>query len=411
MENKNYFNLIRVIGLIAVFVLMFLVVVPSVSAIGITPGRTTIDFEPSLTREVGFTITNTENKNMNVAFTVQGDLKDYISIDSNVVSFSSGESSKAFSYGINLPGSLSPGLHTANIIAVELPEDIDNPGMTIKATVSVVTQVYVYVPYPGKYLDAGLDVVNNENNNLISFYVPLISRGDEAIEEVEADIEIFKGTERITNVETNKLSINPQERKELSGTWNPNVLPGKYKAVAKIMYDGNVNLIEKEFSVGNESLGVLGISVNDFKLGEVARIRILVQNTESDPVEKAFANLNVYDPELDQIANLKSENYQIPASSNKELIVYWDTIDVQKGEYSSELKIDYDSAFLSKNFKIDVSDDSMKFTGVGFVIASDIDGKMNMIGFLGIIIGILVLINLAWLVRYMRNKKKSHKKK
>jgi len=48
----------------------------------------------------------------------------------------------------------------------------------------------------------------------------------------------------------------------------------------------------------------------------------------------------------------------------------------------------------------------MSFTGVGFVIADDIGGRIGSSQLLYIVIGFLVLINLAWFIWWMRYKKK-----
>ena len=402
MDNNNLLNY----KLIVMMMLIILFYVSPIVALGVTPGRTTLDFAPNLERDVEFSILNTEKKDMNAAFSVEGDLKDYVTIDADVVSFSSTEESKSFKYKLRLPNGLSPGLHTADIITLELPPETNDPGMVIKATVSVVTQWYVYVPYPGKYIESSLDIVTKEETNVVNFYLPFISRGDESIASVKSIIDIYKGSEKITSINTNELSVSSGERKELTAVWNPDVAPGGYNAIANIDYDGNNIKIEKKFNIGPEEFGVLGVSVNDFRLGDVAKIRILVQNKLSDSVPNTFANLKVYDSNLKNLVNLKSENYDIPALSNQEMVVYWDTENLEKGQYGSELKIDYNDKFVSKNFKIDVSETSMSFSGVGFVIADGIQGKTSMTTILVIVIGALVLINLSWLIWWIRHRKK-----
>lgn len=384
---------------------LFLFLIPNVLALGITPGRNTMDFVSNLERDVGFTVVNTEGKAMNVAFTVEGDLASYISLENTIESFLASDGSKDFSYKISLPFELAPGLHKADIVVTELPRDIGGDNVVIAATVSVVHQVYVHVPFPGKYIEAALDVVSRGESNLIDFYVPVVSRGDEAIGSVSAVIDIYKGSEKVANVSTNVLAINPQERKELSAVWNPEVAPGKYKAVARINYDGEEKVVEKDFGVGNSSLLLVGIGVNDFRLGEVARIRVLVQNVLNDDIENAFAKFEVYDFNLKRIADLKSEDYRIPASSIQEFVLYWDTEDLDKGQYDSTLDINFDEKLLSKNFKIDVGDDSMSFVGIGFVVAGE-RGKISVTSILWIVIGVLVLLNLIWLVWWMGHKKK-----
>lgn len=395
--NKNILVLV-ILGIMVLFM------IPNVIALGITPGRTTIDFSPNLEKEIKFDVINSENKNMNVAFVVQGELEEIITLDSNVVHFNSEENSKSFSYKIKLPSELSPGLHKLGIVAIELPEDLDNEEIMVRATVSVVTQLYIYVPYPGgKHLDANLDIVSKEETNVISFYIPIISRGEEYIEEVKGVIEIYQENEKIVEIETNKLSISLGERKELEGVWDPDVVPGKYNAIATVDYDGNKLTLEKQFEIGEEFIRVLGVSVNDFQLGEVAKIKILVQNKQSNKIDTSRANLDIYDSELTRIIDLKSEDYEIPGLSNKELIIYWDTENIEGGQYTSELKVNYDEKVSTKNLKMDISKDSMIFTGVGFVI-SEGDIKLSTKNLLIIIIGVLVLANLFWFIWWLRKK-------
>ena len=59
---------------------------------------------------------------------------------------------------LNLPSELTPGLHTGEVFAMQLPSGPTSEGSQILATLAVVTQVYVYVPYPGKYANAKMYV-------------------------------------------------------------------------------------------------------------------------------------------------------------------------------------------------------------------------------------------------------------
>jgi len=399
MENKN----------ILMIVLLGIFLISNVAALGITPGRTTSDFSPGLEREVEFQILNTENKNVNIALSVDGDLAEYVNVTGEVIGLSSAESSKNLKYNIKLPSSLSPGLHIANVVALELPEDFDNPDLVIKATVSVVTQIYVYVPYPGKFIEATLEINKPEDAKNVNFYIPFISRGIEEIENVEAVIDIYKGEEKMISLNSNKVSlIKTGNRKELLATWIPSVESGSFRAITTITYDGEVIVIEKEFNVGDEDINLLGISVNNFNLGGVARIRILVQNKLTETISDAFANLKVYDSDLRNIADMKSENYEVLPKSNKEMIIYWDTEDLNAGTYNSELDINYNEEIINKNFKVAVTRDSMTFTGIGFVISGD-GGKTSVTTILYIVIGLLVAVNIIWFMWYLRNKK--HKKR
>lgn len=386
------------------FAIFALFVIPNISSLGITPGRTTVDFSPALEKEINFNVVNSENKNMDVAFVIQGELEEIITLNNKLAHFYSNESSKSFSYKINLPSELPPGLHKIEIVAIELPENFEDEEIIVKSTIGVVTQLYIYVPYPGKYLDANLDIVSEKENSIL-FYVPVISRGTEEIKDVRGTIEIYQDNKKISEIETTNLQLLPGERKELSGILESGLLPGKYNATAKINYDGKKLEVRKEFEFGEDFIKILGVSADDFQLGEVARIKIIVQNLQQNKIEKSYANIRVYDQELVNIADLKSEDYDIPGLSNKEFIIYWDTEDVGEGQYSSELKVNYDEKFSTKNMKIDVSKDSMLFSGVGFAISNS-NKDFSIKNILIIIIGILVLANVLWFLWWIQKRKK-----
>lgn len=381
---------------------MIIFFISNVIALGVSPGRNTIDFSPNLERDFSVSVLNTESKDFSVALSVGGDLASYVSVSEDKINFLASENSKQVVYSLKLPKGLSPGLHRAEIAITEVPVDSLNSGVSITTTVSVITQLYVYVPYPGKYLEGRGDIVNKGTSAV--FYIPVISRGEETINEAYCEIKIYQGETSLGKIESNRISIESGQRKELTAEWTGE--PGKYKAVIGLIYDGKIETIEKEFNLGLENVDVLGVSVNEFKLGDVAKIKILVQNKDSGEISEAEASMKIYDVQNEKVADIKSEKYAIPSKSNKEMNIYWDTEKIDSGEYGSNLKINYEDKFVEKNLKIDVGEDSMTFRGVGFVIAPDAGGKMNMSTILYIIIGFLVLVNLAWLIWWMRNKKK-----
>ncbi|MDP2926429.1 MAG: hypothetical protein Q8N99_08685 [Nanoarchaeota archaeon] len=410
-KNKIKPRLNKSLLLLFLLILFFnLILIQNAYAIGITPARNTMYFSPNLEEmavDASFTVVNSEHKDMNIGFTVQGELKDYIIFEKNTASFKSNEGQKSFIYKVNISkyDALSPGLHKGEIAAIELPKDINDSGMIVKATVSVVTQVYVHVSYPGKYIEANMDIIPKEDG-IVYIYLPVVSRGNETINKLKANIDIFdENGNKNKSLKTDETSLKPSEKKELSAIWEyPK--EGKYKAVAEIDYDGVKKKIEKEFFIG-EDLKVLSVSVNDFKLGQIAKIKILVENKQEYDINNSYANLKVYDSNYKTIENLKSEVYSIPSSTTREMYIYWDTEKTKEGRYDSDLKIDYEKKFITKKFKIDISQNSMKLSSVGFAIAEESpESKMSLFTLIMIIAAIFGLLNLSWFIWWIRSKKK-----
>ena len=107
------------------------------AALGITPGRTTINFEPGLKKEISFSVINSEHKDMAVLLTVRGELNQSVALSELYTEFSSREETKTLTYDISLPERFEkPGLHEAEIVALELPKDFRTKGTFVGATLA-----------------------------------------------------------------------------------------------------------------------------------------------------------------------------------------------------------------------------------------------------------------------------------
>ena len=378
-----------------------------VSAIGITPGRTTIDFEPNLQKEVSFSVTNAEQKAMSVVFYTRGELKETVLLSQDRVSFSLGESSKSFSYTISLPAEFDrPGLHTAEIVAQEVPEDSELDGTVLGATVAVVTQVYVNVPYPGKYLEFDVEVIEASPGQSTTFLIPMISRGKLSIQKVKTKIEIYSEENLVDEFELEEIGILSGERKQLIGTWDTDVKVGRYSAKIILNYDGEEKIIEKEFNIGEAKLEIELITVKDFRLGEIAKFNILVNNKMNQEVKDINVNMVLYGEEGNVLADFRSANYDAPSLSKVEMLAYWDTEGVDEGVYDGKLILRYGSEKDEKNVKVEVTEDSIVVTGITGKVIVQTDGGFNLTTILIILIVILILGNIFWFLVVKRLRKK-----
>ena len=383
------------------FVIFLLLIIPNILSLGITPGRTTINYESGMSeKEVVFSVMNNENKDMKVVFMVQGELNNSIELSENFIEFKSDEKSKQFKYKFKVPTGIEkkPGLHGADIIALEVPK-ANSGGTYVGATVAVVSQMFLYVSYPGKYVDSDLNVLDAESNGTATFIIPVINRGKIGIGEVRAIIDIYNSkNEKIDTINTDYFPLDPGKRTELSAKWNVSVPTGDYLAKFSVLYDGETRNLEKQFSVGIKKLGIGSILVNDFKLGEIAKLQILVENKWSEELKNVFANIVVYDNDYQVMAEVKSASENIPALSEKELIAYWDTIGVKEGEYNGKLMVKYGEKSSDKNLIFTIKQDSLNIMGVGYAIRPNAGGAIDITKILIGIIIILIIVNLAWFV-------------
>ncbi|MEK6918127.1 MAG: hypothetical protein AABW51_04225 [Nanoarchaeota archaeon] len=384
--------------IIFVFAFLTLMLISSISAIGITPGRTTLDFEPSAHHEVSFSIINSNHKDMSVVFVVRGNLSNYITLKQTYAEFSSADESKSFTYLVDLPDKFDkPGLQDGEIVALELPKNIKQQGTFVGATVGVASQLYVHVPYPGKYVDAEVNVIQDTGKNL--FVIPIINRGKLDIVNVKAIIDIYTSlNEKVATIETDSNSLNSLERKELVAQWGGNVNPGKYLAVVSVIYDGQTTNVEKDFAIGEKLIDLLNISVKDFRLGEIAKFNALVENKWSDQLKDVYLNILVYNNQSEVMADFKSPNYDINGLSKEEMIAYWDTGGVHQGTYDGKLILKYGESSVEKNIQLKISSDSLEIIGVTGKVIVKGKSSLNVNNLLIILVVGLVIANIVWFV-------------
>lgn len=404
IERKN--KKILLIILFASIIWIFLS--SNVYALGVTPGRTTIDYAPGSEREVAFTVINSEHKELDLAVFVQGDLNRSIVLDENFIHMSSSEEEKKISVKLKMPIELAPGRHSMDVVIAEVPKkQIESEKTIVGATLAVATQIVINAHYQGKYLESEFKVSGTEKKK--KFSIQLNSIGTEAIDKAGAVISIYDFSgEHIKTLNTNEISLQAYEKKEIFADWNVDASEGRYTAKVVLNYDGKEMFLEKEFEVGEFLLDLQQIFVKDFRLGDIAKFNMLVKNKWNEPIANAYAEMRVYDSEMDEIVNIKSATYSIPAGMQTTMNYYWDTKDVEEGLYNANVILHYAEKKTQQDLKLDVGQNRIEIIGLGYVISSESTsrGGKGIVTILIVVIALLILINLAWFFAWRKKIKK-----
>ena len=379
----------------------------NVAALGITPGRSTFNYESGVDKKVELSVINNGGKDVNLVVLVSGEFNQSISLSEVSFRMAADEKSKSLSYTLNMPPNLTPGLHTSDIQVIQLPEKSSSGGAFVGGVVGVATQIYVNVPYPGKYAEAELNIVQDDKGKA-TFAISIINRGELDLSRVKGVVDIYSSlNEKIASVNTNEISLLSKERKEIIAEWDSSVAkPGPYRAVASVLYDEKALSLEKEFNVGIKKLNVEDIAVNDFSLGQIAKFEILVNNQWSEKIKDAYANIVIYNKDNEKMAEFKSANYDIEPLSKSLMVAFWDTKGVKAGTYDSSLFLKYGDSSEQRDLKLDVSDKSINIIGFGYTLRASAQGANGLFSMTNILIGVvvlLVIINLSWFM-FLRKK-------
>lgn len=382
-----------------IFIIFFIF---EVSALGVTPARRTIDFSPSLNQKNSFTIVNPEGKNMELNIYVRGELTQYIKLEKTSVSLTSNDASISISYDLNLPSELSPGTNIGEIVISESSKQSSGENF-IGATLSVVTQVYVYVPYPGRYAEAIMNILNADSNGDVTFIIPISNLGEFDLNNVYANVDVYSSlNEKISSFNTHSINIKSQEKEDLIYKWNAKELStGNYYAKAAVIYEDKVINLDGTFRVGSTTLELQNLYVNNFNLGEIVKVDMLVENKWSEPISGARSIMEIYGKQGNLLDKIISPDYTISGLSKEIMSAYWDTNGVYEGDYDTKVTLEYANNRIDNNLVLQVSQNKLTVIGLGYVISEDgrsSGGENSTMTILFIVIGILVLVNLLWFI-------------
>ena len=403
---------INKLGIALILTLFTLMLAKDAIALGISPGKKTIDFEPNLEKDITLTVFNSEHRDFTAAIFARGELGNYIELQEAKLKFSSEDGEKSFNYKIKLPEKIDkPGQHYADIVVREISGAEEGKDIVIGALVAVVSQLEVKVPFPGKYATANLDVENAKPNEEVKFFIRVNNLGEEDIGNARAKITIFdKKNKEVAQITTDGIPINSKERKELTAKWTANVSLGDYKAVAAVGYDGLETTAEVNFIIGDFFLKPLDISVKNFKLGQIAKFNILTENPANREIKDAAAQLLLFDENENKIMDIKTAPIEIEALGRKELIAYWDTENIKEGNYMGKIILSYEGKTAERQIRTAVKENEIKTEIIGItafaVDVPETESKPDKGILWTIIIIVLILSNIAWLIYYKKFRKR-----
>ena len=381
----------------------------SALALGITPAKKFLDFEPNLKTTISFNIVNNEHKDLKLLIRPRGEFSEYVTLKESIVLINPDEDSKDFSFGITLPEKIEkPGSHKLEIVITEFSPELEAEDTTIiTASASVVYSLIVRVPYPGKYAEAKLQVTPASINETVRFVTLIFNLGAEDIKSAKANIEVTALNKSIAELETNEIALKSKRDGKLEANWIANVNPGVYNAQAIIYYDGKEIRLEKAFEVGNLIVEIKKVEVLDFHLGDVARFDIYLENKWNQPLHDVYAEMTISKDDK-EYTKFKTATADLQPLLTERIRAYWDTKGVDIGTYDLRIVVHYAGKVTEKLIKAEVSLDAIRtdLSPTGQVIIGK-KSKKTRDTILTLLIIVLISANIGWFIYFRKTRKKT----
>jgi hypothetical protein len=361
------------------FGVLFLIFISGLSsaALGITPAVRKYDFVPGKVIDINFDVIS-DNPNQLIELYVVGDLAEFV-----VLSKDRTVGPGRFKATISFPSELDrPGDHFLGIGAKEVPPENSFLGSAI----DVRATIKIFAPFPGKYIEAVLNIPDGNVNEEIPIELYLVNRGQDNLD-VTAYIDFFDGNNEVVermSFESVILNTTGERyfRKFLDTT---SYKPGDYVAEAVVNY-GDETRVEKTFRIGSLFVNITNFTEELRQQEGFQEFLIGIESKWNDDLEEVFADVNITN-------GVETISFRTPSTDLKswmhgELTGFIDTSEMEGG-YDVGIVLRYDG-------QETIVDGSLRVIRVviNYALISIIAGI--------IVLALLVLI--IWLVRKRRKK-------
>ena len=349
-------NVIRAPMVIGMALLLIIFIIPTGSALGITPAMEEFNFKPNTTQTFQVKIYG-ESEPFEVKLSISGELKNVIKLATETLTVPT--EGAVFTYGVSLPSELKPGRHKASIIIEQQPK-ASKTGAGGKSTFGAMPAVghvlAVNVPYEGKYAEAKVNVPDVKVGETIDFVILITNYGSEDISDAHGIITVYNSEEKeVISFGTDSKKVKKGESAELSAHWTPEVKAGMYKAKAVVDYDNQKTETETSFSVGELLIEIISLNPQELVNGKINKIELEVESLWNSEIKNIYASIDINKGKSKKETITTSPVALKPWQKDK-LIAYIDTTNYEAGEYNAAITLNYDDKTTKKEFKLTVND-------------------------------------------------------
>jgi len=391
---------------LTIYLIQAIILIGYVSALGIAPSHHEILFEPNTVHEIKITIINNNNKDMKLVLIPKQDLAPYIQVPDKIIHIKKDEYSKDVTYKVTLPEKLTPGTRTTDLLLVQIDdkENLDKENI-IKASLGIIHQLRVLVPYPDQYLQGSIYTPEFEYNKSAEITISMVNLGNKKIDKITGSIIISdQNNQGLAYIDTTEVSLDPKEKGKITATWKVNVNPGRYTMQAIIQYNDKILLLSKEIDIGRPFVEITDLRTYPFRLGTIAKLDVSLKNNWNKIIQNVYSQVQIKDQEESIVSDYETGTTDLPAYGLVDLPIYWDTKGVNEGEYNFHIKTFYMGRFTEKIFETLVSEDSIYVKGS--TPTGEVTGSRSNVGTpVAALVLILIIIIIILLLKNLKRPK------
>ena len=395
----------KVIILLVLGIIVFLIS-DSVFALGVTPGRKTLQFEH---KDISGSFTIINNDPDPITVLLSADVFP-VSFNAKEVFLDSGES-REVSYTIHLPQSLSSGTHQVNMMAT--PKDFG--GESVHSLPAVTSQVMINVPSQEKSAQATLDMKISEGGDEAIFFVAIENRGTAIIHTVDTYIEIANNTSLLQTLKGSTVEIESLQRKDMQLHWTTPLI-GIISTTTNIFYDNQKISLYNNFTIEELFLQFVGLKITDYEEDVKVNLEIELKNSGKNDLQGVTCTIRLYQTDIKAFSSPVS----IDSGTSKSCKIVFPLGEVHQPVPIGVLEINYGSGLITKEISMKINKDTihiiingqdLSFEKTRFASQEIVDAVSGVALPITIILAIIIIIiiNINITLYYLRKRKPSQK--
>lgn len=353
------------------------------AALGISPAIVELDFVPGGEQEITYFIIS-DQPDKEIEIYANGDLAKYVTLskESNI-------GAGTFTLNIKFPDEIEiPGEHRIGVgVREKAPEE-----SFLGTRIDISGHIAVYAPYPGKYVEAGLNVPDGNVDDQIPIETHVINRGKESLD-INVNVGFFSEDRKMVFYMPFKPVFleSGQDRYFRKFLDTAGFRAGNYLAEAVINYGEEVR-VNKTFRIGSLFVNVTNFT-NEMRQGGIQKFHVGIESKWNGDLNEVFADVNISNSTWD--IGFRTPSVELKPWEEGILEGFLDTTGLE-GKYNSNIELHY-------------SGEKSYTSGELIVKEAGLEINYIIIGMTAIII-MAVIIFAVWIIRRNAFKKAWRKK-
>ena len=317
---------------VLVFVLILLFI-PSISAMGVSPGVTRIDYSDADYREVTLTFLNPSQGWVDVEV-VDGPLAQYARVDQDEVYIDSSGRARVTAI-IELPDDLE--LYGVQAVRFQgrlrPPEDAG----IIAVTTAIISRVEIMFPYPDRYIELeGITTENVGEGSDATVRWSVVNLGNEPVQYSTNYWLTESVGELIIQESLSTRTITPGQTQDITRIINTRDLPpGQYSFHVKIEFDEQSQSKDRILMIGEKTVSVTSFN-RELTEQRINQFNVAVRNEWNEELKNIRAQLTIGE------STARTDTVDLRGMSSGNLQGFIDTTGLRIGTYNAKILLTFE---------------------------------------------------------------------